>query len=62
MIRDPHARHPMTAPEAVEILAAMKAETPKNAQKFIIKTAISAPFANLSDEAKELYRARLAEL
>ena len=50
---------PMTAHEAEENIAAMRAETPTNAMKRLIKLALG-PLGNLSDEAKAIYREALA--
>ena len=45
---------PMTADEARSNIAAMRAETPANAMKRLIKVALG-PLGNLSDEAKAIY-------
>lgn len=50
---------PMTADEARENIAAMRAETPVNAMRRLIKLALG-PLGNLSDEAKAIYREALA--
>jgi hypothetical protein len=54
-------REPMTATEARENIDAMKAETPVNAQRTVLKAALGG-FGNLSDGAREIYEARLAEI
>ncbi len=51
----------MTATEARENIDAMEVETPVNAQKAVIRAALR-PGGNLSDGAREIYSARLAEL
>lgn len=56
-----HRRPPMTATEARENIDAMKAETPINAQRALLKSALG-PVGNLSDAAREIYAARLAEV
>ena len=47
-------KHPMTADEARENIAAMRAETPANAMRKLIQIALG-PLGNLSDEAKAIY-------
>lgn len=54
-------RPPMTATEARENIDAMKAETPAKAQKAVIRLALR-PSGNLSEAAREIYAARLAEI
>ena len=54
--------HPMTAAEAASIVSEMiDAGTPKPAQRRLLDLALG-PFGNLSDEAKHVYRDRLAQL
>ncbi len=54
-------REPMTATEARENIDAMKAETPVNAQRSVLNAALGG-LGNLSDGAREIYEARLAEI
>lgn len=54
-------REPMTADEAAENVASMKAETPRDAQERLIRMALG-PIGNLSDAARKIYEARLQEL
>ena len=57
----PQRKPPMTADEAREAVEIMRRETPVPAQKVILRTALS-HLGNLLEEAKAVYRARLAEL
>lgn len=57
----PASRPPMTEAEARENVAAMKAETPRNAQVRLLTIAVG-PMGNLSAAAREVYAARLREL
>ena len=56
MIRKP----PMTAEEASENVARMKAETSKRSRVQLMRHAVTG-LGNLSEEAKEVYRQALAE-
>lgn len=49
---------PMTADEARTIIAEMRADTPKNAMRAVIKIALG-PVGNLTDEARAVYREAL---
>ena len=51
---------PMTADTAREVVAEMMRDTPAPARKRLIQTALR--IGNLTDEAKELYRAALADM
>ena len=50
---------PMTAEKAREVVAIMQRETPKNARVKLMQTAIK--LGNLSDAAKDVYRAALKQ-
>ena len=50
---------PMTAEKAREVVAIMQRETPKNARVKLMQIAIK--MGNLSDDAKNVYRAALAQ-
>ena len=54
-------KRPMTKSEAIENVAAMKADTPKNAMKRLLTMALG-PIGNLSDEATVVYQDALKEL
>lgn len=53
---------PMTAAEARENIAAMKAETSLRSQRQLLRHAINPRIGNLGAEARAIYAARLAEL
>ena len=59
MIR--HTRPPMTAAEAREIVAELKRRTSVQSQKKMLHHALG-PIGNLSDDARAIYAARLAEM
>ena len=48
----------MTRETAENLVAAMVAETPRNARIALLKLALG-PFGNLTDAAKDVYRAQL---
>lgn len=52
---------PMTADEARENVAAMERETPKPAQRRLLQAALGG-FGNLTEEAREVYKQRLAQI
>ena len=54
------SKPPMTAAEARDIVAEMQRETPENARRKLWATAIR--IGNLSEEARDVYRAALAEV
>ena len=58
---EPHTRNPMTRAEAEQNIAAMLAKTPRNAMRALLRHALG-PIGNLSDDAREVYRAALADI
>lgn len=49
---------PMTKAEAMENIAEMRSKTPRKAMAALIRMALG-PHGNLSEDAKEIYRAAL---
>lgn len=52
---------PMTATEAQNYIEEIRHATKPSVQRFILKTALG-PLGNLTNEAREVYRARLDNL
>ena len=52
---------PMTATEAADVVSQMRRYTKPDAAARLMRTALG-PLGNLSDEAREVYRAELARM